>query len=162
AIRSTWGAIPSALRSILARCLAPDPADRYQRASELAEDLDRWRLNQPLVYAREPWARRGLVRWASRQRTALMVAAACLAGGVVATWGVWRGAQESLRSKALAKLSVHWDTPESGSLRYHDLGHWRPDEQGDIGEIAQRHLMRYGLLGGGDWRRRDDVRSLPA
>ena len=54
-IRSARSSLPAGVRPILARCLAPDPLDRYTRASELADDLDRWRENQPLIYAIDPW-----------------------------------------------------------------------------------------------------------
>jgi serine/threonine protein kinase len=53
-IRSGRVPIEPALQSILRRCLAADPADRYGRASELAEDLDRWCGNRSLAFAREP------------------------------------------------------------------------------------------------------------
>ena len=49
--KSTGRAISAGLRAILERCLDPDPARRYHRGLELAEDLDRWRTDRPLVCA---------------------------------------------------------------------------------------------------------------
>src|SRR5207245_2628631 len=43
------------LRTILERCLDPDPSRRYPRASELAEDLDRWRTDRPPAFTAEPF-----------------------------------------------------------------------------------------------------------
>ncbi len=48
------GAVPPGLRPIVGRCLAPDPADRYPHARELADDLDRFRADRPPVYAPAP------------------------------------------------------------------------------------------------------------
>ncbi len=41
------------LRSILSRCLAPYPQDRYQSVSELIEDLEQYLIHRPLRYADE-------------------------------------------------------------------------------------------------------------
>ena len=41
------------LRSILSRCLAPYPPDRYQSVSELIEDLEHYLTHRPLRYANE-------------------------------------------------------------------------------------------------------------
>src|SRR5207248_2301773 len=59
--------IAPGLRTILARCLDPDPSRRYGRALELAEDLDRWRGNRPLAFADEPFWAQIVPRWLRRQ-----------------------------------------------------------------------------------------------
>jgi serine/threonine protein kinase/lipoprotein NlpI len=49
-------ALPDApwnLESIIHKCLAPNPAKRYQKAERLAEDLQRFLDDRPLRYARE-------------------------------------------------------------------------------------------------------------
>lgn len=40
-------AVDPALEAILSRCLAPKPADRYQNASSLLDDLARWHPTEP-------------------------------------------------------------------------------------------------------------------
>jgi len=45
--------VPWGLESILRKCLAPDPARRYQQAVHLAEDLQRFLDDEPLKYAPE-------------------------------------------------------------------------------------------------------------
>ena len=58
--------ISPAVDSILRRCLAPNPARRYQTARQLQEDLDRQRLHQPLRYAAEPSPRERAAKWLRR------------------------------------------------------------------------------------------------
>lgn len=63
--------IPTDLTSILKKCLAADPDDRYQHARELAVDLNRHLQDLPLIYAPNrsivergaKWLRRN--RWAT-------------------------------------------------------------------------------------------------
>ena len=45
--------MPWSLESIVRKCLAPDPADRYQQAEHLAEDLRRFLDDRPLKHAPE-------------------------------------------------------------------------------------------------------------
>ncbi len=45
--------VPWNLESIARKCLAPDPANRYQEAEQLAEDLRRYLDDRPLLYAPE-------------------------------------------------------------------------------------------------------------
>jgi len=45
--------IPWTLESITRKCLAPDPAQRYQEAEHLADDLRRFLDDRPLKYAQE-------------------------------------------------------------------------------------------------------------
>src|SRR5262249_24073784 len=75
------------LRSILARCLAPDPSNRYKRAAELSEDLDRWRTDRPLAHASEPSLSSRVVRLVRRRRFEL--AGAVIIAALVALALVW-------------------------------------------------------------------------
>ncbi|WP_337176860.1 tetratricopeptide repeat protein [Paludisphaera sp.] len=79
--------LPAPLRAVLLRCLAPDPADRYRSADELAEDLQAVADDLPLAFAREPlWSR--VARRARRNRirfaTAALVMISCAAAGAAA------------------------------------------------------------------------------
>ena len=66
--RSKW--LTPGLRSIIEKCLAPQPENRYQSADELADDLDRFLSHRPLKTATDPsrlertskWIRRSLAR----------------------------------------------------------------------------------------------------
>jgi eukaryotic-like serine/threonine-protein kinase len=159
-IRSCRVSIAPALRSILTRCLAPDPADRYNRASELAEDLDRWCSERPLLFAREPHWRFGMARWARRRRLAVVAGAVSLLLAAVSTLAVWTVVQSSLQEKALAKLAHLWDDSESNVFRFPRFGQWRRVDF-DAPEEALHHLAYYKVLGTGDWHSSDEFRALP-
>src|SRR3954452_3984686 len=87
--------VPSGLRSILSRCLAPEPADRYRRASELAEDLDRWRTERTLAFADEPPWHNRVGRWIRRQRMAVAATLLAFVIGVSALYLVWNSFQNT-------------------------------------------------------------------
>ena len=69
--------VPAPLRAVIERCLAPDPAERYQSSYELANDLQAVADDLPLTHAREPVASR-VVRRLRRQRLRLATAAMVL------------------------------------------------------------------------------------
>ncbi len=154
------GAIPPALRPILARCLAPDPADRYARGDELAEDLDRWRDGRPPAFAAAP-RRFGLSRRDGRRRAPLIAAATTLVLAAVAGFFASTAIEGTGRDRALAKLSGYLDRADSGVFSFRKPGRWRGEEKGDPAEVAARHLARYEAATDPDWRARADVRSLP-
>ncbi len=167
--------IAPGLRVILERCLDPDPARRYGRASELADDLDRWRSDRPLAFAEEPFWGQTLPRWLRRKRRMLTVAAVSLITVGLATTAVVLSGMSLMQYRsatagAISKLALKWDVPEAGALVYqraqtpHSL---EPDDPQAI-ETAHLALKDYGILGPkddpstGDWRVRDDVKHLPA
>ena len=163
-IRSARSSLPVGLRPILARCLAPDLVDRYKRASELADDLDRWREDQPLTHASEPWRRLALARWVRRQHQTLMATA--LAVMVVAAGGLlaWRladardGRQKEAMPALLADRRQRGLGPRSWFVVSVD-----PviNPRAEPAELARRHLESYGVLQNKDWRLQNDVRGLP-
>jgi serine/threonine protein kinase/Flp pilus assembly protein TadD len=68
-------------RAILAKCLAPDPADRYASAADLRDDLNRQCTNRPLRFAREGSVRERVRKWARhhpRLSSGFTIAAAAL------------------------------------------------------------------------------------
>jgi serine/threonine-protein kinase len=61
--------IPKDLEAVTMRCLQKDPAQRYESASEVALDLERWLRDEPVSARRHsPWER--LLCWALRNSTA--------------------------------------------------------------------------------------------
>jgi serine/threonine protein kinase len=149
-----------ALRSILRRCLAPDPADRYRRAAELAEDLDAFGRDEPLVFAPAPRAPLGVLRWVRRRRRAVATGVLCLAVAAVCAVAIQRATTASLAQSAESKLARLWDGADSEIFRYHWPGRWRADDT-DRPEDAFQHLAYYNVLDAGDWRDRDEFRALP-
>jgi serine/threonine protein kinase/tetratricopeptide (TPR) repeat protein len=69
--------VPVALETVVRRCLAPQPDDRYANAGEAAADLQAVANDQPLRFAREPLVSRTR-RWVRRRRRSLAMAAAIL------------------------------------------------------------------------------------
>lgn len=83
--------IPRSVDAILARCLAARPADRYQSAEEMREDLERHLANQPLKYASDRHILERIAKWSRRHpRLSSAVSLGSLAtliiAGVVAAW----------------------------------------------------------------------------
>ncbi|MEO6807674.1 MAG: hypothetical protein ABI353_00990, partial [Isosphaeraceae bacterium] len=152
--------VPSGLRPILERCLAPDPADRYGRAAELAEDLDRWRADRHLAYADEPAWRFGLMRWARRQRIALAAGSSVVLAGAGVALVAREATTSSRRELATVRLAALLDQGDPAIFRLHRFGRWDESLPEDPAETARRHLARYEVLTDLDWRTRDDVAAL--
>jgi serine/threonine-protein kinase len=69
--------IDPALEAVCLKAMALRAEDRYPTARALAEDIEHWMADEPVVAWREPWARRAR-RWERRHRTAVMAAASGL------------------------------------------------------------------------------------
>jgi serine/threonine protein kinase/tetratricopeptide (TPR) repeat protein len=74
-------AIPWSLNAIVQRCLSPDPAARYEKASHLAEDLQRELDSLPLRHTKEPSWRERTQKWMRRHPR-------MSSGGSIATVGL--------------------------------------------------------------------------
>jgi eukaryotic-like serine/threonine-protein kinase len=98
--------IPADLETVVLKCLAKDPADRYATAKELADDLRHWLDDRP-IRARRPSISQRLRRWARKHRAAVVagvviVLTAAVLGGTVALWRL--GQQASAGREAEAAL----------------------------------------------------------
>jgi tetratricopeptide (TPR) repeat protein len=76
-LRKQQPEIPPALEAVVRHCLAPDPRDRYQSATELAVDLQAVADDRPLVHAGEPLLSK-CADWLRRRRRPIALAAAVL------------------------------------------------------------------------------------
>jgi eukaryotic-like serine/threonine-protein kinase len=159
-LRSGDRPIPSALWSILTHCLAPDPADRYARGQELAEDLDRWRLDRPLAFVDES-RRSTLTRTARRRRSGLIGVGLTLASAVAVAFFASLMLAGTKSHQALAKYSMIVDRADPGVFGFRRFGHWRGDERGEPVGAAARQLALYDVLADPNWRNRDDIQFLP-
>ncbi len=147
--------IPWSLDALLARCLDPDPARRYQAAGDLAEDLRRFLDDRPLRHAPEPSLRERAAKWLRRNpraTSASTVAALALVlivglGGVLAlVSGGLEGAAARLRRRDFAAEFAACQlllNTASGPESHLDPGIDR----------AERALGGYGLgrSAAGDW-----------
>jgi tetratricopeptide (TPR) repeat protein len=95
------------LEIICDRCLEREPADRYQTARELADDLQSWLEDRP-IRARAPSVWRQTGRWFRRNRAlAAAFAALCLLGVGSILWQLRaQRIQKEMRETLLAAHSV--------------------------------------------------------
>jgi len=113
--------LPPALTSVVARCLEPEPSDRYACAADLAADLQAVADDRPLRFAREPWPARAS-RWLRRHRR--LVAAATPAVLALAGTATLVARERSNRSRAYAveyTRTLHSIDEASGSEKSGDF-----------------------------------------
>jgi eukaryotic-like serine/threonine-protein kinase len=89
-LRSVCPQVPWSLDALTAKCLAFDPARRYDRARDLAEDLRRFLDNLPMKHCPEPSVRERAGKWARRHpglcgSTSIAICALVLLGVLGAT-----------------------------------------------------------------------------
>lgn len=80
--RSVRADVPPELSAVCMKALSKRREDRYQTASEFAEEINRWLADEPVRACPESIGRR-LSRWARRHRTAVRAAAMGLVLSVV-------------------------------------------------------------------------------
>jgi tetratricopeptide (TPR) repeat protein len=106
-VRTLAANVDRDLEIICDRCLEREPADRYQTAGELADDLQNWLDDRP-IRARAPSVWLQTRRWVRRNRAlAAAFAALCLLGVGSILWQI-RAAriQTAMRDTILAERSV--------------------------------------------------------
>jgi serine/threonine protein kinase/WD40 repeat protein len=83
-------AIPKALEAVCLKAMASEPAERHESAIALANDLRRWRADEPLSAWKEPVGLR-IRRWIGRHKTPESIAAVVgfaviILAGLGSTW----------------------------------------------------------------------------
>ena len=154
--------VTPAVDSILRRCLAPEPARRYQSAAELQEDLDRQRQHRPLRHAPEPSLSERVVKWFRRNPRAVTAGRVGVAAGVLMVLLTallfWRGEQVARYESADRLKGFHDDLGAARLLlgaRAADV-----DERVAGREAAHRAVDRYGVDAEGRWRNAPSFRRL--
>jgi outer membrane protein assembly factor BamB len=107
--RLIQGTMPRDLETIILKCLAKEPAGRYQQARELADDLRAYLENRS-IKARRPRLLERAVRWARKNRRSTAVTVVTAAASIlifVAIFFGWRNYQDSL----LARLTLTREGP---------------------------------------------------
>ena len=104
--RAQDSSVPKALSAICGKAMSLGADARYQTATELAIDVQRWLADEPVSAYREPWWRRAR-RWALKHRTACLSTTAA-AATLIAVLGAWRWLEQrrvaGVRSTVEARL----------------------------------------------------------
>jgi serine/threonine protein kinase/Tfp pilus assembly protein PilF len=177
--------VPWGLESICRKCLAPNPAHRYQRAEDLAEDLRRFQDNRPLRFAPElSWRERGR-KWVRRHPRlavggavsavagAVLLAGAAIFAGLRAEWRAERVRAEAERQAQARRLETARDAEarqrrqqfKAGALQALCLVNTTADGHDNAGEglrVCEQTLALYGILSDADWQSHPDWQRLPA
>ena len=154
-----WG-----LESIVRKCLAPIPDQRYQRAEDLAEDLDRLLDNRPLKHAPELSRVEQIQKWVRRHprlatSSLITTAAAGLLtlGGLmlVGTQAKLVAAQTRVESAEHAEAQQYKHEFEQGTLKALCLINTHSDLSEHAAEgrdVCEQTLAIYGILKNANWQ----------
>jgi serine/threonine protein kinase/Tfp pilus assembly protein PilF len=152
----------AAVASILQRCLAPLPAQRYQSARQLGEDIERHLGNLPLRWAAEPSWREWARKWARRhpRLTSGYLVAALAAVLLVALGAAYAGRARRL-ARAEAVNARHQTSDDLQRVRFL-LGGPAPDAADLADGIAEAEhaLGRYSCLEDPTWQSAPAVAAL--
>ncbi|MHC4972065.1 MAG: protein kinase domain-containing protein [Planctomycetota bacterium] len=103
-------ALPTELETILLKAIAKNPADRYETAQEMADDLRRFLEHKP-VHARRPTLLDRAMKWAWRHRIVVAAGAAvllvALAAAIVSALLIGRKHEEAEEARAAAEDNLH-------------------------------------------------------
>ncbi len=134
--------VPRALEAVCCKAMALEPGNRYLRADDLAEDVRRWIVDEPVSVHRDPVAVR-VLRWGRRHRTLATSAAALVATAVIAL-SVGLVLTDSLRkiarnnaARALQNLRLAQDAADGLLGEVADV---------DLADIPQMEAVRQRLL----------------
>ena len=97
--------VSPAFEAVLRKCLAPDPADRYATAAQLAADLHAVADDASLRFAREPEPARTR-RWAARNRKRIAVVTAALGLAAAGGAAAFRTQAETLRREGVVRQAL--------------------------------------------------------
>ncbi len=134
--------VPRALEAVCCKAMALEPGNRYPHADDLAEDVRRWIVDEPVSVHRDPPAVRAM-RWGRRHRTlatslAALVATAVIAlsVGVVLTDSLRKIARNNA-TRALHNLRLAQDAADGLLGEVADV---------DLADIPQMEPVRQRLL----------------
>jgi serine/threonine protein kinase/tetratricopeptide (TPR) repeat protein len=156
--------VPWSLESITRKCLAPDPADRYQRAEHLAQDLRRFLDDRPLRHAPEPSRVERVHKWARRHprlTSSGTVAAAALVLLSAGGFGLAAVHDHLADSRARERRQAY----EQGTVRALCLVNTVTDVSDHLREglaVTEETLALYHVLDDPRWQERADWRRLTA
>ena len=166
-VRALNPAVSPGVESIVHKCLAPDPAERYASAEYLREDIDRHLVNRRLKHAADPSPRERRRKWARRHpRLASAGTVAALAAVLfVVLAGTAAYARERTRGvEARGRLAEH-------QTAFRDAQTFLDDQTRSASRLDEGLEKLRGVLKGygvpeeagaaDDWRTAPAMRHLP-
>jgi tetratricopeptide (TPR) repeat protein/tRNA A-37 threonylcarbamoyl transferase component Bud32 len=104
--REVQPAVPHALEAICLKAMARRPEDRYTDCRAMAQEIERWLADEPVVAYREPRAVR-LRRWVRRNQRLVAGATAAACVGVIALVAIMLVISASNRRLAAANVLIN-------------------------------------------------------
>jgi serine/threonine protein kinase/tetratricopeptide (TPR) repeat protein len=155
--RFNTGVTP-AVEAMIARCLHPDPAMRYQTVRDFQEDVERHLAHLPLKHTAEPSWRERAGKWAARHpqltsATTIMAIAAVvmLMFGTAAVF--WQGRAEKLEAyKLLDDFAAAVDRNAPGLIHAPDARADTPAEMARFLAKAQQPVAAYHVASDPNWQ----------
>ncbi|MEM8679746.1 MAG: bifunctional serine/threonine-protein kinase/formylglycine-generating enzyme family protein, partial [Planctomycetota bacterium] len=98
-IRQVDSTLPKDLETIVQKCMAKEPTQRFQTAGELAEELERWQRGEPIVSRRIGVLTRTW-RWARRNPQVATLLTAVIASFALLAGVSWLSASRIKRAEA--------------------------------------------------------------
>jgi serine/threonine protein kinase/predicted Zn-dependent protease len=135
------------MRSIVERCLAPNPAHRYQQADQLREDLELHGNHQPLRHAPRRSLRQRIRKWMTRngRRAAIAASVTTAVVLILATLALARTRQARVeRLEALTSLEQLRSRSESVRMGL-GLPLLPSDIQKQLAETSRELLQDFGV-----------------
>ncbi len=127
--------VSRALEAVCCKAMAHDPRNRYRRVEDLAEDLRRWIVDEPVSVHRDPLAVR-VMRWGRRHRTLATSLAALVATAVIGlSIGVVLIERERGRTETQRKTAS-----TNATRALHNLRLAQDAADGLLGEVADVDL----------------------
>ncbi len=147
--------VPAALEAICLKAMALSPSDRYASSRALADDIERWLADEPVVAYREPLPAR-TARWGRKHKTLVaggfgLVAAAAIALAV-STVLIKREQLLTEKAKDLAKDRLTQVEMEKKNV---EAERKKAEEEKQIAQAVQDFLENK-LLGQADVRQQAD------
>jgi serine/threonine protein kinase/tetratricopeptide (TPR) repeat protein len=139
------------LEAICLKAMALAPGDRYASPKRLAEDLECWLADEPVIAYREPWARR-LRRWCKKHRRLLVRSAlTAVIAGLLALSGIM--IRENDRNRRRAEAFARTEEAKQHLAKFRSLADERQFYAGLIAPASERNLQydtQYGEKAGAE------------
>ena len=130
------------LELVCVKAMAHDPVDRYATPKALAEDIERWMADEPLLAWPEPISMR-VFRWTRRHRLAVSALGACLFTAIIVCWAasvVFE--QQRARIERSRQIAADYETAGEALVDMLDVVE-SPLEQGQAPSSAFRTAARF-------------------